>query len=324
MFISFVIPLYNCEKYILRCLDSIADAGLSDEEYEVIIVNDGSTDHGPELCSQYKRADVLLFHQRNSGQATARNLGLSKAKGDYVWFVDADDTIISRIVKQLYKEVESNSSWDMISFNYKMEYIDHIQIVSLIEDREIIEKGIDYLKRFRGGSYLWNKVFKRSSLTRLFLENTSHIEDMCFNVQNIIMFQKVLLINSFGYLYNRTNTTSTSHSHSKSATNKANDDAFRVYFSLHQDMVSTQDEGVRSYLSETLNFGVAGHIFTMLKESTYEEILYYIKKYKELGLYPVKKSFSKKANYFAFIANKKTTLFLVYKFKQLVHFFHFQ
>lgn len=319
MFISFVIPLYNCERYILRCLDSIANAGLSDEEYEVIIVNDGSTDNGPELCSQYKRGEVLLFHQQNSGQATARNLGLSKAKGDYVWFVDADDTIIQKIVKQLYDEIKKDDSWDMISFNYRMEYNDHIENVSLVNNREVFDRGIDYLKRFRGGSYLWNKIYKRQSLTKPFLDRTSHIEDMCFNVQNIILFKKVLFLNSFGYLYNRTNVVSTSHSHSKEATRKANMDAYKVYSLLYQDMVSTKDDVVKSYLSDTLYFGVSGHLFTMVKESSYDDILNYIEKYRDLGLYPIKNTHSRKANFFAFFANRKWLYFLLYKLYHITH-----
>lgn len=319
MFISFIIPLYNCEQYVERCLDSIADAQLNPNDYEIVVVNDGSTDHGPEICSKYSKFKIKLFHQINSGQATARNLGLSKAKGDYVWFVDADDTIIPEIVGKLHNEVKKNNSWDMVSFNYQMEYGDHIENVSLADNRVVFDRGIDYLKRFRGGSYLWNKLFNRQSLSRPFLDGTSHIEDMCFNVQNIISFKKILFINTYGYLYNRTNVISTSHSHGKEATKKANEDAYRVYTSLYQDMISWKKDEVKSYLYNTLYFGVSGHLYTMVKESSYDDIQDYIERYKKLGLYPIKKTPSRKANYFAFFANRKWFLFILYKLYHLTH-----
>lgn len=310
--ISFIIPLYNCGQYIERCLDSIGNANIPCDAFEVIVVDDGSKDQGPELCERYTGFKVILLHQENSGQATARNFGLKHAKGEYVWFVDADDVIVSAAVSKLCDEVEKDNTWDMISFNYQVERRDGIQTVTLVDERKIYNNGIDYLKCYRGG-YLWNKIYKRSSLTKAFVEQTSHIEDMCFNIQNILSFHKILSLNIVGYIYNRANVSSTSHIHSEEATDKANADAYKIYSLLYQDMCLSESMDVKTYLKEVLNFGVAGHVYTMMRETSYKKMLSYINKYKELGLYPIQKSNNKKANLFRYIANCKPLLYVVYK-----------
>lgn len=312
MFISFVIPLYNCEQYIERCLDSICNANIPRDVFEVIVVDDGSNDNGPELCERYTRFNVNLLHQENSGQATARNFGLKHAKGEYVWFVDADDRIEPAAVSWLIDEIDKDNSWDMITFNYQEEYSDGIKKVKLFDERKESSSGVDYLKCFRGG-YLWNKIYKRASLTKAFVEHTSHIEDMCFNIQNILSFHKILSLNIVGYIYNRANVSSTSHIHSEEATDKANADAYKIYSLLYQDMCLSVSMDVKTYLKEVLNFGVAGHVYTMMRETSYKKMLSYINKYKELGLYPIQKSNNRKANLFRYIANCKPLLYVTYK-----------
>lgn len=311
MFLSFVIPLYNCEKYIIRCLDSICDSSIPHDAYEILVINDGSTDNGPELCCKYTRHKIDVYHQVNSGQASARNLGLKYAKGDYIWFVDADDMIVSSAVSQLQDEILKDDSWDLVSFNYQMEYTAEIKKVNLVNERLEFNATIDYLKRIKRCSYLWNNIYKRKSLEKLFVEHTSHIEDLCFNVQNILSFKRILFIDMEGYVYNRTNISSTSQTHNKEATDKANKDAFKIYSILHQDMVNMKDKEKKSYLKELLNFGVAGHVYTMAKETQFRDIMSYIQKYKELGLYPIQKTGNKKANLFILIANCKP-LFYAY------------
>ena len=95
MKLSIIIPMYNCERYIADCLDSILNSDLPKGEYEVIIVNDGSKDKGPEIAQDYvsKHDNFRYLTQENQGQSVARNYGLKEAKGEYVWFVDGDDKV---------------------------------------------------------------------------------------------------------------------------------------------------------------------------------------------------------------------------------------
>ena len=91
--ISVIIPVYNVEKYLYRCVDSVL--GQTYYNIEVILIDDGSTDSSPEICDEYQKRDkrVKVIHKKNSGAASSRNIGLSSAKGDYIAFIDSDDYI---------------------------------------------------------------------------------------------------------------------------------------------------------------------------------------------------------------------------------------
>lgn len=95
MFLSIVIPAFNVEKYIAECLDSCMCQDVSNDEYEVICVDDGSTDRTGLILDDYERrcSNISVIHQANHGLPSARNTGLDRAIGDYIWFVDSDDVI---------------------------------------------------------------------------------------------------------------------------------------------------------------------------------------------------------------------------------------
>lgn len=91
--ISIIIPVYNVERYLSECLDSVLAQNI--EDFELILVNDGSTDSSGKICDAYAEIDnrIRVFHQANAGSSTARNLGISKAQGKYICFIDSDDTV---------------------------------------------------------------------------------------------------------------------------------------------------------------------------------------------------------------------------------------
>lgn len=93
--LSIIIPMYNCEKYIAECLDSILNSDLPCDDYEVIIINDGSKDHGSEIAQEYvaRHGNFRYLTQDNQGQSVARNYGIKESEGEYIWCVDADDKI---------------------------------------------------------------------------------------------------------------------------------------------------------------------------------------------------------------------------------------
>lgn len=104
--ISIVVPAYNCETYIADCLESIA--GQTFDAYEVIVVNDGSSDRTEEIVRDFIKKDkrLRLLHQENAGPSAARNRGIRSASGKYIMFCDADDTLASHICEALYNEAE--------------------------------------------------------------------------------------------------------------------------------------------------------------------------------------------------------------------------
>ncbi|MBF1445079.1 MAG: glycosyltransferase, partial [Prevotella nigrescens] len=115
--LSIIIPMYNAEKYIGICLDSILGSNLLKEEYEIVIVNDGSQDKSPEIAQNYaaKYSNVTYLTQENQGQSTARNYGIKTCKGEYVWCVDADDKVISEQLPKIIEALDEYKNLDILA-----------------------------------------------------------------------------------------------------------------------------------------------------------------------------------------------------------------
>lgn len=112
--VSVIIPIYNCEKYLKQCLESVKQQTLKD--IQVILVDDGSTDRSAEICQEYVRGCSLFeyYHKENGGSASARNVGLKNAKGEYVGFVDSDDWVESDMFEKMYRCAKDNRDTDMV------------------------------------------------------------------------------------------------------------------------------------------------------------------------------------------------------------------
>ena len=118
--ISVIIPVYNVENYLRECIESVLNQTFRD--FEVILVDDGSTDSSGDICDEYVEKDerVTVIHQKNGGLSVARNTGLSEANGKYVYFLDSDDYISENALATLLNIAENDSSdivfFDAVSF----------------------------------------------------------------------------------------------------------------------------------------------------------------------------------------------------------------
>lgn len=184
MLLSIIIPVFNAEKYIDRCISSVVNQSLKD--IEIVLVNDGSTDSSFSLCKAWELKDkrIKLVSQINSGVSAARNLGISKSEGEYLMFLDSDDCMLPDMCKVMYNTlIEKNA--DMV-------------ICGIKETEGGIwapEKSIDYtsLNKFKENfiihlrtellSPCWNKIFKKDLITNYFNENISFGEDLIFCLQ---------------------------------------------------------------------------------------------------------------------------------------------
>lgn len=121
LMISFIIPVYNGEKYLRECLDSVL--GQSYQDLEVILVNDGSSDHSQEIIEEYAGRDdrIVSLVQENQGVSLARNLGLDQAAGEYVWFFDCDDIMREGAVDVMYRRALETGA-DLVIGNYQYYY----------------------------------------------------------------------------------------------------------------------------------------------------------------------------------------------------------
>lgn len=124
--ISIIVPIYNAEKYLHQCIDSLLSQGLKSEEYEIILVNDGSTDKSLSICEHYKslNSNITIINQSNAGVSAARNQGINHAIGEYICFVDADDYLVPNGLSYLlshydYKQCDILRYWSTILYNEK-------------------------------------------------------------------------------------------------------------------------------------------------------------------------------------------------------------
>ena len=109
--LSVIVPVYNTEKYIGNCLDSLLEQDIDKEKYEIICINDGSTDDSLSVLQKYadNYDNILLIDKPNEGVSVSRNLGLDKAKGRYVWFIDADDWVARNCMGVIAQEIENDN-----------------------------------------------------------------------------------------------------------------------------------------------------------------------------------------------------------------------
>lgn len=203
--LSIIIPAFNVEKYIIRCLDSLYTQDLPIEEYEVIVVNDGSTDSTLSILMAYKKENLKILSQENQKQGAARNNGLKIAKGRYIWFVDADDWIEPNVFGKLYNRIFT-SKVDILGFNChdaQLKYVDCI-----IEGKELF-RNLIRVGCFKSGPCF--TLFDRNFLlfNNLFFLEKCIYEDSEYLPRVYYMAKKVLYINLhvYNYYYNQLGST---------------------------------------------------------------------------------------------------------------------
>lgn len=208
--LSFIIPVYNVERYLARCLDSILAADL--EPIEIVLIDDGSTDGSGEICRAYARKYpfVRLECQDNAGPSAARNRGLDLSRGDYVAFFDGDDYIIPAALHRtaaLLREYPDAELW-VSDFCRVSDNGCVLDKVYQIDDAPGPIRGKDYLQRFLHRRdcvwNVWRYLFKRDFLVRSelrFIEGIHCAEDLEFVVRALTKAEQPIFFHNPYYLY---------------------------------------------------------------------------------------------------------------------------
>lgn len=192
--ISVIIPIYNTSEYLKDCLDSALWQSL--KNIEIICINDGSTDNSLEIINEYARKDsrIIVINQENKGGAAARNSGLKVASGEFIAFVDSDDTIDKNAYQKSY-EIAKEYDANILMFGE-----DRIAV----PDKVCVD-GFSALN-IPGAMMLWNKLYKRSFLEDNKFQIPEHIScyhDECFNSVVLPKSERVVCIKDRFYHYRR-------------------------------------------------------------------------------------------------------------------------
>lgn len=165
--ISIIVPVYNMEKYLHQCVDSILAQTFKD--FELLLIDDGSKDSSPKICDDYAAADsrVKVVHKENSGQADSRNMAIAMAKAPLIGFVDSDDWIEPDMYEVLYRTMMENDA-DISICSYFMSYVKNDAPVRSSGEVEVYDREEAMLLLLRDKkikSFLWDKLFRREVIT---------------------------------------------------------------------------------------------------------------------------------------------------------------
>ena len=205
--ISVIIPVYNCEKYLKRCIESIINQ--SYDELEIIIIDDGSTDKSLEISNQYKKdySNIRVYHQKNLGVSQARNKGIKFARGKYISFIDADDWIHSNFYEKIIQGF-SKETIDLSVIGIKNVVDEDSITVNIRDNGEVLDKKEGLEKIFSDRNFFGfpvNKLYKTELVKKILPEPFDSkiyaCEDTLFNVRYIMECRDINYNNSQLYYY---------------------------------------------------------------------------------------------------------------------------
>ena len=205
--ISIIVPVYNVESYLEECLESIRQQTFTD--FEVILVNDGSTDYSKDICEEYCRKDSRfhLINQKNQGQSIARNRGVAESTGEFIIFIDSDDIVKFDLLIQLKKYMSDGI--DIVECN-RTEDIQYLNLEKKVIDVKELDSNEALYECFNHG-VSWSpvaKLYRREIVEKVpFLENLIY-EDFYTGIVSLKYIQKMRKIDYIGYYY-RYHTSST-------------------------------------------------------------------------------------------------------------------
>lgn len=208
--LSIIVPVYNVEPYIRPCFESIFKQGLDENDYEVIIVNDGSTDKSMDMIADIiaQHRNITVLHQENQGLSVARNNGIAVSKGEYIMMPDSDDLLIENSIFPLL-EIALETKVDILVADYLIMNNDEIEKLSYNKIKQpaivITEKtGIEFLKNIKA-CYVWNKLYRRDFILQNHFSFIPGIrfQDIPFTHECYIKAQRCIKVNSLLNIYRR-------------------------------------------------------------------------------------------------------------------------
>lgn len=271
--VSIIIPVYNVEKYIARCIESVLNQTFND--FELILINDGSKDKSLEIMNNYKNDNrVIIIDQKNMGPAKTRNKGIEEAKGEYIMFIDSDDYIDKDYIEK-YTDALKEDDYDLVMGGYQKINGDKIEFTRKLKDAE-------FSKYIVTGPV--SKLYKKSFLTKnrvSFLDTTAS-EDVYFNLLAYSKNPKIKIIDNIGYyyVYNPTSLSNTLHKGFKKNVDilglaaEINYDAIKnkelnqyfiirylIWYLLYSGKTATQEEFIKEYLKlfDWLNSNISNY-----------------------------------------------------------------
>lgn len=261
--ISVVIPIYNVEKYLVRCIESIINQTYT--KLEIILVNDGSNDNCGSICNEYAEKDnrIIVIHKENGGLSDARNAGLKIATGEYICFIDSDDYIHEKMIDTLYNLIiDNNAQISVCSFrkvydsflNYAKEKKDKNIIINKLNNVEALNNLFNEL--YLTTVVAWNKLYNKELFENIEYPKNKYHEDEYTTYQLIYKAQKIVYTNQVLYYYLQRNNSITGDAGTFSLRRLEALDAFheRTVFFYNKGLYDLCSESAYRYLACILKY----------------------------------------------------------------------
>lgn len=207
--LSVIVPIYKVELYLSKCVDSLLNQDLPKEDYEIVLVDDGSPDGCPAICDEYANTydNVKVIHRNNGGLSAARNSGIGVAQGKYVQFVDSDDYLESNVLKTLVEKMEVDGL-DILRFNYKNVneqyevFEPNKESKPFVDYRDEICDGLTFLNERLGfGCYVWQFMLRRELLEGCAFKEGIYLEDTDWTPRLLLKASRVTSTDLIVYDY---------------------------------------------------------------------------------------------------------------------------
>lgn len=287
--LSIIVPIYNVEKYIRPCIESLYRQNMKETDFEIILVNDGTKDHSVEMISDIinEHTNLTLINQKNQGISIARNNGLKAAKGAYIYFIDSDDILLCETLPALIKlavteQTDIIKGGSPIKLNNEQIKHFHTSISYPINKEIFIKTGEqafidDYIP---SESYVAQNLYSTSFLQQnnLFFLEHKVFEDVAFSVETLLMAKKVAVLSTPFYIYRQHSNSimSTMKKEKLLSMNDINEYIYNLQFKL------TISQAARTKLHRTVFFNMISvntwyliHYQSLWKQK--KEILYDMK-----------------------------------------------
>lgn len=260
MDISIIIPVYNVEKYLLKCISTLKKQEFKNIEF--IFVDDGSTDNTFNILREEALKDIRIkiLKQKNNGVSSARNLGIRNSTGKYIGFIDPDDYIEENIYLNLFNYMD-NKKLDLLVYNYRMVWEEELKSrVNSFNFNNIINHFIFVQE----DGYVWNKIYRRDIIMKnniFFDENITVGEDLLFNIKYIKYVKKYKIIDNVFYNY---------YQRKDSAVRKKHKNLIKNSITMYKETLNLANE---KKINKDVFIGATGYRFIVAFYSELENLI---------------------------------------------------
>ena len=294
--LSFIVPVYNVAPYLRMCVSSLLSQNIPQDEYEIILVEDGSTDSSPEICDEYDRMfeNIHAIHQPNGGLSAARNTGIAAAKGKYICFVDSDDYWQNNVLAGLIAQIERDNL-DVLRFRFRNvnEQFEEVHPYKSdpAKDNDYSETptdGVSFLNsRMNTQCYAVMFILRRDLLDGCIFTPGIYFEDTDWTPRMLAKAKRVASTDTVVYNY-LSREGSITKAIDRIKQQKVLDDKMRLIASLQQQAIDLRKKGRYNRWYQDMISDLVVSIIGMLGVDFYYEKDVYIEQLQHLQIYPIK------------------------------------